>query len=823
MFELIYTSVPQGLLPGTRGFSTAAFTAGMPPNLIMPLENLSGYNFTFQDGTLPDELNPPCCRYIKMRFGNQLLRIASRIAPNGLDYSKRNNKIAHHWIFESADEIAQSGSGAAGLLQSSGCFAADFTGPPRELAFRKVPAVAPAKLPARTFQKLAGNSGWANWIVEQYRTTPEQPVYIKYPRHTDTTLLLELVREICALLSEDEISDFTFSTYFAAAGNSVECFLRMLPDFSPLLTNIERFHANKLLNLDGRQILPEEYNDLPLSTIACAEKTPERQMIVLPDDPEEKSDHYQLPLPPDIIPEAPHVRRTTASNRKKAHKSADNCAGTADHKKLRTAALITVAAIMVISVIILLYPQKKSAKEPDIKIDVSRRTEIPSPAPSTAPAAKRVTKVQTLPAAKVEKPAKQSALAPSPSTELSLFDAAVRARALPVDDHTGLKFFTEFNKAVNCSANDFTMPLPEKLQFPDEIFAELRIPGQDKILPDSSNFIRKSQPGGIVIIDAEPGKLPYKPRTADAAGPKLHIVPTPDGKALRISRTGNFHRSTLPVLSNIDKIYFRYKNNVRYADRKFRKEYQQYIPQGKLSLGFDGNFSYTNNLKESYLHQTVEPRIGNTSMMTFCSRHLPIPQWNQTVPLYFGSLEKLKKMEKILGNSAQSGIKPYSKADLETFADDLKKSPRYKDMERMIQQITEILNSFLSADLLHRNSAADNDIKNLLKRAEDKLDEFSEDHHTRRKQADAALKTWYKICSQITQRRVQLARYQQYRRELKKHTQDIKSLYNRMVNTVKPAGTDAENKLNSLLVDSSGRRRTFCGIAEENNCNSHTG
>jgi DNA-binding MarR family transcriptional regulator len=125
------------------------------------------------------------------------------------------------------------------------------------------------------------------------------------------------------------------------------------------------------------------------------------------------------------------------------------------------------------------------------------------------------------------------------------------------------------------------------------------------------------------------------------------------------------------------------------------------------------------------------------------------------------------------------------------------------------QNIKEILNSFLSADLLHRNSAADNDIKNFLKRAEDKLDEFSEDHQSRRKQADAALKTWYKIYGQITQRRVQLARYQQYRRELKKHTQDIKSLYNRMVNTVKPAGTDAENKLNSLLVDSSGSPRIF--------------
>ena len=168
MFELVYTSVPQGLLPGTRGFSTAAFTAGMPPNLIMPLENLSGYNFVFQNGTLLPELNPPCCCYIKMRFGNQTLPVASRIAPNGLDYSQRNNKIAHHWLFESPDEVAQTLCGTAGLLGNSQYFMHNFTGEPRELPFRRVPVGKAAKLPAVCFQELAGDCGWAGIIWEQF-------------------------------------------------------------------------------------------------------------------------------------------------------------------------------------------------------------------------------------------------------------------------------------------------------------------------------------------------------------------------------------------------------------------------------------------------------------------------------------------------------------------------------------------------------------------------------------------------------------------------------------------------------------------------------
>ena len=264
MFELVYTSVPQGLLPGTRGFSTAAFTAGMPPNLIMPLENLSGYNFVFQNGTLLPELNPPCCCYIKMRFGNQTLPVASRIAPNGLDYSQRNNKIAHHWLFESPDEVAQTLCGTAGLLGNSQYFMHNFTGEPRELPFRRVPVGKAAKLPAVCFQELAGDCGWAGVIAQRFRTNPGQAFYIKYPRHTDPDKLLDLVCEVSALLNKDELANLTFSTYFIQQGSSTDCFLRMLPDFSPLLITVERFHADSLLVLDGNQTLPAEYADLLL-------------------------------------------------------------------------------------------------------------------------------------------------------------------------------------------------------------------------------------------------------------------------------------------------------------------------------------------------------------------------------------------------------------------------------------------------------------------------------------------------------------------------------------------------------------------------------
>ena len=45
--EIIYTSAPQGLKPGSHGFCTVAATAGIAKNLLERLESLSGYRHAF--------------------------------------------------------------------------------------------------------------------------------------------------------------------------------------------------------------------------------------------------------------------------------------------------------------------------------------------------------------------------------------------------------------------------------------------------------------------------------------------------------------------------------------------------------------------------------------------------------------------------------------------------------------------------------------------------------------------------------------------------------------------------------------------------------
>ena len=253
MFELVYTSAPRGLLPGRSGFSTVAMTSGMPPNLIFPLENLSGYSFTFNEGSLPDELNPECCYYIKMRFGNHNLPVAGRVAPCGLDYSKRNNKIAHHILFESAGELAVLNGGSAELFTRQDLFMKEFSGEPRTLPFRSMNNVSSTAniLPAMFWQKIAGSGMYAGMIAERFRENPQRPFYIKYPRTFSTGDMVHLIMEAAALLGPQERLDLTFSTYFTSDSAAVECFLRWIPDFSPLLPNLQRFHSADLLELEG--------------------------------------------------------------------------------------------------------------------------------------------------------------------------------------------------------------------------------------------------------------------------------------------------------------------------------------------------------------------------------------------------------------------------------------------------------------------------------------------------------------------------------------------------------------------------------------------
>src|SRR5688572_1689102 len=98
--EIIYTSAPQGLRPGTYGFCTVAATAGMPSSLLERLEALSGYSHLYPPDDPRAALNPVVHSHLILKLNGRRVHVVSRIADAGLDYSQRSNKLAHHAVLE---------------------------------------------------------------------------------------------------------------------------------------------------------------------------------------------------------------------------------------------------------------------------------------------------------------------------------------------------------------------------------------------------------------------------------------------------------------------------------------------------------------------------------------------------------------------------------------------------------------------------------------------------------------------------------------------------------------------------------------------------
>ncbi len=103
--ELLYTSAPQGLKQGSRGFSTVLCTEGLPANLATRLESLSGYRHVFPPNHPQASDNPVCFSHMRFTVGGKQVSILSRISDYGIDYSQRTNKLAHHVVLDSSEHM----------------------------------------------------------------------------------------------------------------------------------------------------------------------------------------------------------------------------------------------------------------------------------------------------------------------------------------------------------------------------------------------------------------------------------------------------------------------------------------------------------------------------------------------------------------------------------------------------------------------------------------------------------------------------------------------------------------------------------------------
>jgi len=203
--QLIFTSAPQGLTPGRSGYCTVARHRAIPDRLAQLLESVgtpherpAGETFTFR----------------MLEAGGQNWCVLSRFVARGLDYTQRDNRLAHHLIF-SLEEAAVLPPPAAIAGRWKG-WRDEWSGAPTWLEGEDRPLQLETQTPltpAVTWREETGTGAKAAWLINT-----SGPAAVGLLNPPETLRLLRLLAEASALLGKSAWAA-TFTTDATTTGN----------------------------------------------------------------------------------------------------------------------------------------------------------------------------------------------------------------------------------------------------------------------------------------------------------------------------------------------------------------------------------------------------------------------------------------------------------------------------------------------------------------------------------------------------------------------------------------------------------------------------
>ena len=226
MMELIYTSSSKGVDRGSQGYCTVACSDSIPPMLKMNLETMSDYSWIFPPHHKDFENNPVNYSFLKVKAGEEWLRVISRIGLNGLDYSGRPNKIAHFICLQDDDLDECHSFSPANIVSKRETFVEKWEEDSQFLE-KDVSELGsePSTSSCAYWQEVTGDGGWASHFVQKYHDSMDSQICVIYDLSVDP---LKLIFEASSLLSPEEQWDTTFSTYFNGASLNTSCNWRFI-------------------------------------------------------------------------------------------------------------------------------------------------------------------------------------------------------------------------------------------------------------------------------------------------------------------------------------------------------------------------------------------------------------------------------------------------------------------------------------------------------------------------------------------------------------------------------------------------------------------
>jgi hypothetical protein len=246
--ELLYTSAPQGLKPGSQGFCTVASTRGMTPALAQLLEALSSYRIVFPPGQGHADRNPVAFSHLRYDDVGRRCAILSRTCAAGLDYSGRGNTFSHHVILNEAELPS---CGPAWAMRQPGFLEKAWDGHVRPIEVGRPPPYGEEEppRPCRRWQDATGDAGWGGVVAEACLSRQRQLIYLIFEPGMD---LLPLIAESLALVPADRRWGVSFSTYYTGTPYGLECQIRGVLNGSQEHAKARRETSALLLDLTVR-------------------------------------------------------------------------------------------------------------------------------------------------------------------------------------------------------------------------------------------------------------------------------------------------------------------------------------------------------------------------------------------------------------------------------------------------------------------------------------------------------------------------------------------------------------------------------------------
>ncbi len=240
MYELVNTSIPNGLLPGTHGFSTVAMTKGLPDSLRIRLETLCAYRHrtNAHDATYERE-NPVNWFHVILPQG---VHAVGCVAPADFDYTGRTNRLARICAL-GKDEMPSVG-GVAVLKNVRDRFREPWSGEARWLdadttMAKVLQSICPAQdTSAPAWRKMFGDADGLRWakqftaLLASNMSSGSKSIFFKTSMDCDAdgTVLLDLFADLIAMLPPGMKEAVSFATYPDAFPNGTPCHLRGVYD-----------------------------------------------------------------------------------------------------------------------------------------------------------------------------------------------------------------------------------------------------------------------------------------------------------------------------------------------------------------------------------------------------------------------------------------------------------------------------------------------------------------------------------------------------------------------------------------------------------------